>query len=332
MKLVDVSSSSSRLHAALPALPRPVADRKRHAPIERWVRWAAAEWWLNALFFASRRFPGFVRWGKPFFRWGSWKYSHYLQDNILPNARWLLGENSTPQQRWEFGQSVVSNFFDFILDVGRSVGQSNEQLLARIASVEGYESYKAARAARQGAIILTAHMGSFEVGIASLRQHEQRVRVLFRRDSFGLFERTRSRLRRQLGVIEECVDDGLETWMRLREALAADEVVLIQGDRVMSGQKGRRVPILGGHMVLPTGPLRLALATGAPIIPTFSVRDPDGRIRLFNEPPIWVSDEATFESGLDAIRAALEKYLRGFPDQWLMIHRAWCEDAETTGG
>lgn len=327
MKLVDISSTP-RLHAALPALPRPVADSKRHAPLERWVRWAAAEGWLNGMFFASRRFPRFVQWGKPFFRWGAWTHSHYLQDNILANARWLLGADSTAEQRWDFGQSVVSNFFDFVLDIGRSVGQTQAQLLARIASVEGDPAYRAARAARQGAIVLTAHMGSFEVGIAALLQHERHVRVLFRRDSFGLFERTRSKLRRQLGVIEECVDDGLNTWMRLREALAADEVVLIQGDRVMPGQKGRRVPILGGHMVLPTGPLRLALATGAPIVPTFSVRDSDGRIRLFIEPAIWVGDEASFESGLDAIRAALEKYLRRFPDQWLMIHRAWCEDAE----
>jgi phosphatidylinositol dimannoside acyltransferase len=327
VKLVDLSSTPP-LHAALPAAPRPPADRKRHAPIERWVRWAAAEWWLNTLFFASRRFPGFVLWGKPFFVWGSWKHSHYLQDNILVNARRLLGDGSTAGQRWQLGRSVVSNFFDFIVDIGRSVGQSQAQLLTRIASVEGDQTYKAARAARQGAIVLTAHMGSFEVGIAALLQHERRVRVLFRRDAFGLFERTRSKLRRQLGVIEECVDDGLETWMRLREALAADEVVLIQGDRVMPGQKGRRMPVLGGHMVLPTGPLKLAMATGAPIVPTFSVRDPDGRIRLFIEPPIWVEDEASFESGLEAVRAALEKYLRRFPDQWLMIHRAWCEDAD----
>lgn len=326
MKLVDLSSTP-RLHAALPALPRPVADRTRHAPLERWVRWAAAEGWLNGMFFASRRFPGFVQWGKPFFLWGSWNHSHYLQDNILANARRLLGEDSTPEQRWQLGRSVVSNFFDFIVDVGRSVGQSQKQLVARIAGVEGDGAYRAARAARKGAIVLTAHMGSFEVGIAALLEHERRVRVLFRRDSFGLFERTRSKLRRKLGVIEECVDDGLETWMRLREALASDEVVLIQGDRVMPGQKGCRVPILGGHMVLPTGPLRLALATGAPVVPTFCVREADGRIRLFIEPPIWLHDEASFESGLDAIRAALEKYLRRFPDQWLMIHRAWCEDA-----
>jgi KDO2-lipid IV(A) lauroyltransferase len=268
-----------------------------------------------------------LRRARPYLAAGAWATSHYFQDNILPNARWLLGESSTPRQRADLGRAVVSNFFAFVCDVGQSVGNSRQQLLERIAGVEGDEKYQAARAAGKGAIILTAHVGSFEVGMASLLEREQRVHVVFRRDSFGLFERTRSRLRRQLGVIEHCVDDGLATWMRLREALEADEVVLVQGDRVMPGQKGRRVTMLGGHVVLPTGPLRLASATGSPIIPIFSIREPDGKIRLFIEQPIRVDDPASFETGLEAIRSVIERYLKRFPDQWLMIHRAWCEDA-----
>lgn len=319
--------SQIRLHAALPAPPRPVPDRKRHAPIERWVRWAAAEWWLNLLFFASRHFPYALQRAKPYLAAGAWATSHYFQDNILPNARWLLGENSTPRQRADLGRAVVANFFGFVCDVGRSVGQSRQKLLERIESVEGEQRYRDARKAGNGAIVLTAHMGSFEVGMASLLEQERRVHVVFRRDSFGLFERTRSKLRRQLGVIEQCVDDGLAAWMRLRDALAGDEVVLIQGDRVMPGQKGQRVPMLGGHVVLPTGPLRLAMASGAPIIPIFSIRQPDGKIRLFIEPAIRMIDGQSFETGLEAIRSVIEKYLRQFPDQWLMIHRAWCEDA-----
>lgn len=324
MKLVD---SQIRLYPALPAPARPVADPRRHARLERWIRWAAAEWWLNLLFFASRRFPYALQRARPYLAAGAWATSHYFQDNILPNARWLLGKDSTPRQRADLGRAVVANFFAFVCDVGQSVGHSRRRLLERIAGVEGDEKYQAARSAGKGAIVLTAHMGSFEVGMASLLQREQRVHVVFRRDSFGLFERTRSMLRRQLGVIEHCVDDGLATWMRLREALEADEVVLVQGDRVMPGQKGRRVEMLGGQVVLPTGPLRLALATGSPIIPIFSIRQPDGRIQLFIEQPIYVDDAASFETGLEAIRSVIERYLKRFPDQWLMIHRAWCEDA-----
>ena len=43
----------------------------------------------------------------------------------------------------------------------------------------------------------------------------------------------------------------------------ADEVVAIQGDRVMPGQKGERLAFFDGHMLFPTGPVRLAIASGS---------------------------------------------------------------------
>ena len=295
---------------------------------QQWVRKHAADLWLNLMFFHSRRWPWIVRKFKPFWAWGAWNCSHYLQDNILCNAKRLLGEDSTPAQRDALGRAVVSNFLNFISDVGRSIGQSREQLLARIESVEGEEIYRQARQEKKGAIVLTAHMGSFEVGMAALLQHESHVHVLFQRDSFGLFEKTRSDLRKQLGVIEHCVNDGLAAWMRLREALANDQVVLIQGDRVMPGQKGQRIKVLGGEMVLPTGPVRLALATGAPIIPIFSVRNPDGKMRLFINEPIHVRQPQDLQIAMDRIAFVLGDFLKRFPDQWLMVHRAWCDDAD----
>jgi KDO2-lipid IV(A) lauroyltransferase len=315
------------LGSATVAPPVQPLPQRPMSPLARWVRHQAGDLWLNLMFFHARHFPWIVGKFKPFWMWGAWTHSHYLQDNILCNARRLLGEQSTPLQREALGRAVVSNFFDFISDIGKSVGQSREQLLARIDVIEGEEHYHRARQSGKGAIVLTAHMGSFEVGMAALLQHEPRVHVLFQRDSFGLFEKTRSALRRKLGVIEQCVNDGLATWVKLRDALTNNEAVLIQGDRVMPGQKGQRVPMMDGHMVIPTGPVRLAIATGAPIIPIFSIRLPNG-IKLFINEPIVVADALDAEKALAEVAAALETYLRRYPDQWLMVHRAWCEDAE----
>jgi KDO2-lipid IV(A) lauroyltransferase len=123
----------------------------------------------------------------------------------------------------------------------------------------------------------------------------------------------------------------------LRDALANDEVVVMQADRVMPGQKGVRVPLLGGHIELPTGPVRMAQLSGSPIVPVFTVRRPDGRIRLFIEPAITVSSDVD-ASGTNGTTcphpailrtaAVLEKYLAAYPDQWLMFQPAWCEDIE----
>jgi KDO2-lipid IV(A) lauroyltransferase len=314
--------------------PVPQALRERRAPVpfrelrpSRFgrVRRAAANFWTSFLFWNARRNPWAPRISKPFWMWAGWTFTPVLRETTLSNAARLLGPDSTSAQREALARAVIANFYDFVCDIGAALGMSRRELLDRIEAVEGHERYVSARREGKGAIVVTAHMGSFEVGMAALLEQETRVHVLFRRDDLGQFEKTRSALRRQLGVREACVEDGLAVWMELRAALARDEVVLIQGDRVLPGQKGEPVPFLGGHMMLPTGPIKLALATGAPIIPVFSVRNPDGGIRLFIDELIRVDGDV--HEALLRIGAVIEKYVRRFPDQWLVFHRPWCEDA-----
>ena len=113
-------------------------------------------------------------------------------------------------------------------------------------------------------------MGSFELGVVALRELNERVHVVFRRDRVDAFEHLRSTLHQRLGVAEAALEEGWTVWMRLRGALQANEVVAIQGDRVMPGQRGMEMPFLRGHLSLPTGPVKLASASGAPIIPVFT--------------------------------------------------------------
>ena len=306
---------------ARPSAPTPEARQ----PSSRWLARQAADFWRNFLFWGARRLPRVARRTRSFFLRGTWKYSPYLRDITLSNARRLLGDDSTDAQREALARAVIGNCYDFVCDVGQSVTLNRRRLLERIESVEGEERYAAARRDGSGAIVVTAHMGSFEVGMAALRQREKRVHVLFRPDSMGLFEKSRSALRRRLGVCEACVDDGLPVWLRLREALAKNEVVLVQGDRVLPGQKGQPMPFLGGRMLMPTGPVKLALASGAPIIPVFSVRTAAGKIRLFIEEPIRPAGLGA-DAAMSRIASIIAHYVRRYPDQWLVLHRPWCDE------
>ena len=99
------------------------------------------------------------------------------------------------------------------------------------------------------------------------------------------------------------------------------------------------VPFLGGTIRLPAGPVKMALATGAPILPIFSVRTGEGKVRLFVEPAIRVEPanecaNVTETGGphpaLLEWAAVLERYVRAYPDQWLVIQPALCEDVEAS--
>jgi lauroyl/myristoyl acyltransferase len=294
----------------------------RSAPL----RSACAGFWLNLFFWTAEHSPLITRAVKWFFLFFATHFSQRIRGSTHANARHLLGHDCTPRQRDAFMRSVVGNFFDFVADVGLSLNLTREEMLERVEATEGEEHYDAARALRRGAIVLTAHMGSFEVGIAALLQRDPRVHVVFRRDEIPRFERLRGRLRRQLGVIEEPVNDGDWTmWMRLRDALARDEVVILQGDRVMPGQKGQRVPFCGGHLLLPSGPVKLALASGAPIVPIFTLRGEGKKVRIIIEEPIIVTDA---DEALAKFAAMLERYVQRYPDQWLVLEHAFCEDID----
>jgi phosphatidylinositol dimannoside acyltransferase len=288
------------------------------------LRAAAAGFWLQLLFFFAQRLPWFARAARAPFVFLAIRFSPAIRCGTEANARRILPASATALDIRRFTRGVVASFYDFVCDVGRSLRLNPADLVARIERIEGHDKYVAARALKKGAILLTAHMGSFEVAVAALLAHEKRIHVVFKRD-VGRFERIRQTLRQRLGVVEQPVDDGWGIWMRLRDALREDEVVAIQGDRVMPGQKGRRMPFLGGHLLLPSGPVKLATASGAPIIPVFSIRTPDGRIRLFIEDAIIVGDD--IDLAMDQIATVIAKYVAAYPQQWLVLHPAFCEDA-----
>jgi KDO2-lipid IV(A) lauroyltransferase len=222
---------------------------------------------------------------------------------------------------------MIRSFYLAVYEMGRALRVPKDELKHCIDSVEGREAYQQARHSGRGAVVVTAHLGCFELGMAALVEHENRVHAVFRRDASPRFDRLRSRLREKLGVVEAPVDEGWSTWSHLRDSLASDEVVLIQGDRVMPGQKGVAVPFLNRRLLIPSGPFKLALVAGAPVIPVFSLRTKVGRLRIVVEEPIML----TREDGLiDArhpavlrLAAVIEKHVRGNPEQWLMVEPLW---------
>jgi KDO2-lipid IV(A) lauroyltransferase len=257
--------------------------------------------------------------------------SRVINTNTRINARRIFGADVSAERCTDFTRDVLSSFFDFVYDIGRARRMSREQMTSLVEAVDGNERYDAVRAAGKGAIIVTAHMGSFEAGMATLLQRERKpVHVVFKRDERNGFEKIRRSLRQKLGVHEAAIDEGWTIWMRLRDALRADEVVTLQGDRVMPGQKGQAVAFLHGHLLLPTGPIKLAMASGAPLVPVFSIRSPDGRVRVHIEEPIWVDAEAEYGQGahpaLLRFAGILEKYVKAYPEQWLLLQPAFVED------
>lgn len=288
-----------------------------------------AAFWLEFMFFWAEHYAPSVWWTRGFFLWFAWNFSRVLREGTRTNARRLLGPGVTNERRDELAREMIRSFYKSVYEIGESLRESAEQLRTRIDGIEGVEHYQAARRLGKGAILVTAHLGSFELGVAALLDREQRIHVVFRRDEFPRFERLRSRLRARLGVTEAAVNEGWPVWMRLRDALAADEVVMIQGDRVMPGQRGAVVPFQTGHIRMPTGPVKLALASGAPLIPVFAVRTGLHRARIVIDEAIRVEPgREGMQAALAALARAIARQVAAHPEQWLMVEPVFCEDTD----
>ncbi len=305
-----------------------------HAETKRASRFreAVANFWRDYMYWSVAHFPIFVRITRPFFLWFALKFSKALRDGPAANARRLLGPDASDKKVEQLRRKIVQSAYMSIYELGRAANASPAALHEWIEDVDGLEHYLKARESGNGAIVVTAHIGPFEVSLAALKEQEKGIHVIYQRDARSGFDHLRTKLREKLGVEEAAINDGWAIWGRMRDVLAADEIVVIQGDRVMPGQRGVPVPFLNGHILLPTGPIKLAMATGSPIIPIFSVRTRVGHCRVIINEAVHVPREPgpvnSDHPALRIIAKAIARVVKAHPDQWAMYEKVWIEDQD----
>lgn len=109
---------------------------------------------------------------------------------------------------------------------------------------------------------------------------------------------------------------------RMMRALKSGEVVSIVAANT-EGFEVVRAPIFSGWLPVAVGAPRLAALTGAPLLPTFVVRDPELGFRIVIEAPIPLdpkqpADERTVAAATEYLRRS-EPWIRRHPEQW----RGW---------
>lgn len=287
----------------------------------------ATRFWVSLLCCTARRVPWLVRALRPASILVAWVFTPALRASTMGNARGLLGPRSTRRQRARMGRAVVGSFHDFIFELAALADLHPDDARARISRVDGREHHERARQAGRGLIFATAHMGSFEVGMAMLAHVDPRLHVVYLPDEIAPFEKARSRFRAQLGVIECPADGGMAMWSMVAEAVRQGGTVLIQGDRVVGEGPGEIVAFAHGRILVPPGPAKLARLTGAPILPVVSIRELDGRVRIvigapIDPPELPEGDHAALQRLADALSEQVMRH----PEQWLTLQHAFVDE------
>ncbi|HEX3660705.1 MAG TPA: lysophospholipid acyltransferase family protein [Acidobacteriaceae bacterium] len=190
---------------------------------------------------------------------------------------------------------------------------------------EGLEHYLAARDRGNGVLIVTGHLGAWELSSFwhSLMGHP--MAMVIRRLDNPRVDRLVNEIRCLHGNRVVHKDDFARG---LLSAMRKGETVGILMDTNMTPPQGVFVPFFGTEACTASGLARVALRTGAAVLPGFLVWEKaEGRYVLhFGEEIPLVrtgDDERDAAENTSRFTAAIEGFVRRYPDQWLWVHRRW---------
>ncbi|HEY7377365.1 MAG TPA: lauroyl acyltransferase, partial [Steroidobacteraceae bacterium] len=194
---------------------------------------------------------------------------------------------------------------------------SSDARIRRLAPVEGLEQLQQALQAGHGAILLSAHFTTLEIGARALAVAHP-TSIMYRPTKNALLGRflAHNRARRTRRAIPR---DDIRT---LVATLGANEAVWYAPDQSFRKKGAEMVPFFGIPAATNTATSRLAKMTGAAVLPYFPERLSGARgYRMRILPPL-----EGFPSGdrvADAARfnALIEAHIRQLPEQYLWIHR-----------
>jgi len=240
----------------------------------------------------------------------------------LRNLDAAFGTERGPAERRAIARSSFRHFGAVAADVLKLFHLSTERARALI-EVEGAEHLAGALAAGRGALIMTGHLGNWEVGAAAMSRFGK-LNVIARRLDNSALEKELFGLRRRLGAT---VIYKKEAARRVLEALRDGEIVAILIDQNVLRREGVFVDFFGRTASTTPGLAAFHLRTGAPVLPVFCRPTAAAGYRIEIHPPLDLPSAGPPEANVLKITQIFTKIIetevRRTPEFWLWFHDRW---------
>jgi KDO2-lipid IV(A) lauroyltransferase len=200
---------------------------------------------------------------------------------------------------------------------------SREQVLSLVQEVTGWDLVERALAQGRGCMIVTGHLGNWELGGSYVAARGVPLEAVARRMENPLFDHYLTETRRRIGMT---VIHDADAVRRVPRALREQHSVAFLIDQGAVGLASTWVPFFGRYAKTPRGPAVFALRLRAPLLFACALRQPNGRFVIhFEEVPI--EQTGTLDADVDRIVASytstLERWVRRAPEQYFWHHRRW---------
>lgn len=289
-------------------------------PVERTQFAVRGIFWREGLDWVVLKIPAFFHppliwfWTLFFFFFAApaRKTVHRQLGIILPGSLWLTNYFRTFRTFYNFAWSLTDGAAFRLLKAPFSYELSGENFLSELAAADR-------------AILLTAHMGNYDLGAGLfVEKFHRQIRMVRAPEPDALTaQHVDLSLERSSGgaVKVDYSTQGASVAFDLLAALRAGQIISIQGDRVIPGVARSAVRLFGREVFLPTGPFVLSLAAEATIYPVFVVRCGFRAYKIIACRPIRCSKEnssrdAEIASAMTEWTSVIEETIRRYWPQW----------------
>lgn len=200
---------------------------------------------------------------------------------------------------------------------------------------EGGKNLDKIAAMGKGGILVSAHIGNWEIAGQLLNRLETTFNIL-------MYESDGEQVREYLNGVEKkknvkiiAIKDGeMGHLIELHNAFSNNELVVMHGDRFRENAKTLEANFLGKTALFPAGPFIMAAKFGVPISVVFAVKETSTHYHFFATDPIEVTRTRTEEKTNEAVKVLMEKYIAEFekmvyryPEQWFNYYAFWKEQS-----
>ena len=242
----------------------------------------------------------------------------------LNNLRYVFGDSMSGAELIELNGRIVAHFAQMLFEFPHIL-RLNRTNLDRYVVFDNEDALNQAIKKGRGGFILTGHFGNWELMSAAMAlRFDVEGGVVVRPADFEPADRLLTSLRSRFGTEVIAKKRAMK---KLLMAKKENRVVGILLDQNVDWYEGVFVPFLGKAACTNKGLALVALKTGSPVIPAFSVRQPDGRYRIFFEdevPLLKTGDKIKdIEENTALFTRIIGKYVSRYPDHWFWFHKRW---------
>ncbi|KAA6301509.1 MAG: Lipid A biosynthesis palmitoleoyltransferase [Candidatus Ordinivivax streblomastigis] len=252
-------------------------------------------------------------------------YFKKTRKTILQQLDMIYGKEKSPQEIYRMGQDVFVNLGKTFTDYAFFAGLTSRKQFLRYFKIEGEDNLQQAYEKGKGVLCLIPHTSGWEFSAILPPILGYETSAVSREIKNHRLNTCMVRLREKRGM--KNISRKKDTYEKLVEVLLKGECLIIMIDQDSKKIRGKFLKFFGLNAYTPLGCARLAIDTGAAIVPMATFRNADDTytFKILPEIPLEITGDTDYDlqRNTQIHNDVIESLIRQYPEQWVWMHKRW---------